>query len=171
MMDRWSREKKVIAICGVLVVVAFVNIFVVSPSTAKRDRLERSVRNAQGKLEELRMREHEYSQIFNELTRITQQTDRSARSFELGQFLFSTADKLSIARPSIDRSKKQLDRGFVENRAVLKFTSISLENLVTYLYEIEKKGAAVAIADLRIVTNPKQGGLRVDMVVTSIGAT
>jgi len=169
-MENWSREKKVIAICIVLVVAAFFNIFIVSPSTAKRDRLERSVRKAQLQLEDLRMLEHEYSEIFNELERITRQTDKSARNFELASFLFSAADRLKITRPSIARSQNALDRGLVENRAELKFTGITLENLVTYLYEIEKKGAAVAIADLRIYSEPKQGGLRVEMIVTSISA-
>ena len=171
MMEHWSREKKVIAICIVLVVVAFVNIFIVSPSTAKRDRLERSVRKAQLQLEDLRMLEHEYSQIINELERITQQTGRSSRSFELGSFLYSTADKLKIDRPSITRSDSELDRGLVEYKADIKFTGISLENLVKYLYEIESKGAAVAIAHIEISSDPRQNGLRVKMGVTSIGAT
>ena len=170
-MDQWSRERKIIAICIVLVVVAFVNIFIVSPSTAKRDRLERSVRKAQLQLKERRMDEHEYSQIFNDLERITQQTGRSSRNFELGRFLFKTADDLEITRPSITRSEKNLDRGLVESRADLEFKGVSLEKLVKYLYEIEKKGAAVAIADLRISTDPKQGGLTIEMIVTSIGST
>jgi hypothetical protein len=170
-MDQWSREKKVIAICIVLVAAAFVNIFIVSPSMAKRDKLERSVRKAQRQLEISRGLEHEYSQIFNELERMTRQTDRSSRNFELGQFLYRTSDKLKLTRPSITLSDNEFDRGLVEYRADLKFTGITLENLVAYLYEIEQRGASVAIADLRITTDPRQGGLRVEMIVTSIGAT
>lgn len=170
-MDKWSRERKIIAICIAVVAAAFINIFIVSPSTAKRDALERSVHKAQTQLEELRMLEHEYTENFNELERITQRTGGSSRNFELASFLFDTAKKLEIGRPSITRSEKELDRGIVESRADLTFRGISLEQLVKYLYQIEKKGAAVAIADLRIISDPKQGGLRVEMVVTSIHAT
>ena len=170
-MDQWSREKKIIAVCIVLVVAAFVNIIIVSPSTAKRNKLENSLRRTQNQVEDLRMLEAEFSQIINELERITQQTGRTARDFELGSFLLNTAVKLNLGRPSITRSENELDRNLVESRAVLKFKRVSLENLVAYLYEIEKKGAAVAIADIRILADTKKGGLKVEMIVTSIGAT
>ena len=174
MMNLKSREKKIVAICVALVLAAVVHIFLIAPSIEKRDKVDRSLRKAQMQLDDLRILEREYSQIIDELERITRQTGGTARSFDLWAFLSRTADKIEI-KDNIDSrktSRTELGSNLTESKIVFVLKGISLEKLVGFLHEIETKGAAVAVARIKILPGSKPtDGLRVEMTVTSIGAT
>lgn len=172
-MDLKSREKKIVAVCVALVLAALVQIAVISPSVKKRDELERSIHKAQIQLEELRLLENEYKQILVETKQITRKMGGGSRNFELLSFLNQTAVKLKV-RKNIDSmrpSHRELGGNLVEDTIELELEGISLENLTTFLHEIERKGAAVAIASIRIRPMQKLGGLKVSMRVTAVSTS
>lgn len=174
MMDLRSREKKIIAICAVVVLAAIVHIAAVSPSVKKRDQLERSIRKAQIQLQELRILEHEYDQILMETKKIRQHMGGRSRDFELLLFLSQTANKLDIENNLTRRnpSRRELDSNLAEELVELELKGISQENLTAYLHEIERKGRAVAITSIRVRPESRLGGgLNVSMLVTSISSS
>jgi type II secretory pathway component PulM len=173
-MDLRSREKKVMAVCGALVLAAVLHLVIISPSLKKRDDLDRSVTRARIQLEELRFLEREYDQILDETKKIQQRMHERSRDFALFSFLDQTANRLDLKNnlTSMKPSRRTLDQNLAEDLVEMRLEGISLKNLVTYLYEIEKTGAAVAIANIRIQPESRLGaGLNVSMLVTSISST
>jgi type II secretory pathway component PulM len=173
-MDLRSREKKVVAVCGGLVLAAILHLVIISPSLKKRDDLDRSVARARIQLEELRLLEREYDQILDETRKIQQRMRERSRDFALFSFLDQTANRLDLKNnlTSMKPSRRTLDQNLAEDLVEMRLEGISLKNLVTYLYEIEKTGAAVAIANIRIQPESRLGaGLNVSMLVTSISST
>ena len=68
-------------------------------------------------------------------------------------------------------SRRNLDANLAEEMVELRLEGISLANLVSYLYEVERTGAGVAIASIRIQPESRLGGgLNVSMMVTSISS-
>jgi hypothetical protein len=89
-------------------------------------------------------------------------------------FLEQIASKLNIEGnlKSMNPSpRRNIGNNFVEDMVEVRLEGISLENLIAYLYEIEKTGAAVAIADIRIQPESRLGGgLNVpSLLITSLG--
>ncbi len=171
-MDFKTKEKKIIALCAAVTLAALINFLAVAPSVAKRDKLERSIRKTQMNLADLRALESEYGRILGDLNSITLQTGGTSRSFDMGSFLSGTADKLNLGGNLTwkTRPRRQLAEGLTENLVDVKLKSVSLENLVAFLFEIEQKGAAVAIAKITIKPASKTAGLDATMLVTSISS-
>ena len=173
MIDLKSREKKIVALCAALVLAAVINFLLVSPSVDKRDELRRSIRSSQLQLEELRKLAREYDQILKETQAIRKNMGGRAQSFELLPFLSQTANKLNLKNnlTSMRPSRRALGGNLSENLVELELRGVSLENLVDYLHEVEKAGAAVAVASIRVGPESRLGGgLNVSMLVTSINA-
>jgi len=172
MIDLKTRERKLIALCVVLVCAALVHGLIVSPVVKKRAELDDRINAALDQLYELKLLQREYDQIMAESKAINQRVGRRPRDFALFSFLDQTANKLNLKKnlTSLKPSKKNIDGSLAEDIVEVKLEGISLENLVAYLYEIEKTGAAIAIASIRIQPESRLGGgLNVSMMVTSIG--
>ena len=69
-----------------------------------------------------------------------------------GSFFEQIAAKLAVEGnlTSMKPSRRNLDNNLVEDMVEVRLEGISLENLVAYLYEIEKTGAAIAISNINI---------------------
>ena len=171
-MDLKTREKKIIALCAVVVSAAMIYFLAVEPSVARRDALEKSIRRTQVNLTDLRALEIEYDRILGDRENITRQTGGPSRNFDMGSFLSRTADKLDIggALTWKTRPRRKLAEGLTENLVDVKLKGVSLENVVAFLFEIEQKGAAVAIGKITVKPATKAAGLDVTMLVTSISS-
>ncbi len=172
-MDLRTREKKIIAACGALVLIAIIHMALVSPALKKRAELKRSIVKAEIQLKELRLLQREYDQILDETGKIKRRIGGRARDFELLPFLSHTANNLNLKTnlTSMKPSRRNLDANLAEEMVELRLEGISLANLVSYLYEVERTGAGVAIASIRIQPESRLGGgLNVSMLVTSISS-
>ena len=172
MIDLRTRERKLIAVCVALVCAALVHGLIVSPTLKKRSELNNKIRGALDQLYELKLLQREYDQILAESKVINERVSKRPRDFALFSFLDHTANKLNLKKnlTSLKPSRKRIDGSLGEDIVEVKLEGISLENLVTYLYEIEGTGAAIAIASIRIQPESRlEGGLNVSMMVTSIG--
>ena len=173
MIEFKTRERKIIAVCIALVLAAFIHFAFVSPAVKKRAELDRSIRRARRQLEQLRLLEREYNQILEETKKIKQRMRGRPQDFALSvSFLEQIATKLNLKNnlTSMKPSRRTLDRSLAEDMVEVGLEGISLENLVAYVYEIERTGAAVAIPSIRIQPESRLGGgLKVSMLVTSIG--
>jgi type II secretory pathway component PulM len=172
MIDLKSREKKIITALAALVIVALIQVVFISPALKKRTDLNRRIIQARRQLAELRVLKEEYDQILVETEKINRKVSARPRSFTLFSFLDQTATKLNLKNnmASMKPSRRGIDSNLSEEMVEVRLEGISLENLVAYLYEIERTGAAVAIASIRIQPESRLGGgLNVSMQVTSVG--
>lgn len=167
-----SRERKLIAASAAVVVGVLIHMLVVSPALKKRAALDNQINRARAQLVDLRLLEQEYDQILKETKEIKQRVSGRSRDFALFSFLDQTANRLNLKNnlTSMKPSRRNLGSDLAEDMVEVRLEGISLENLVAYLYEIERTGAAVAIASIRIQPESRLGGgLNVSMLVTSIG--
>lgn len=172
MINLKNREKKIIAALATLAVLAFVQVAVVSPALKKRADLGRAIIQAREQLAELKLLKHDYDQILVETEKINRKVAGRPRDFTLFSFLDQTATKLNLKSnlASMKPSRRSVDSKLAEEMVEVRLEGISLENLVSYLYEIERTGAAVAIASIRIQPESRlNAGLNVSMQVTSVG--
>ena len=171
-MNLKTRERKIFALCAVIGFAFLLNVLVVAPSVAKRDKLEKSIRKTQRNLADLRTLEIEYGRIRADLENITRQTGGTSRNFDMGSFLSRTADKLDIggALTWKTRPRRKLAEDLTENLVDVKLKGVSLEDTVGFLFEIEQKGVAIAIGQITIKPASKAAGLKVTMLVTSISS-
>ena len=169
-----KREKNIVMICATVVLVAFIHWMFVAPTLRKRADLNRSIAKSRNQLRELKLLAHEYDQILDETRKIRRGMAGRSGNFALsGSFFEQIAAKLAVEGnlTSMKPSRRNLDNNLVEDMVEVRLEGISLENLVAYLYEIEKTGAAIAISNINIAPESRLGGgLNVSMLVTSISA-
>jgi hypothetical protein len=173
-IDLKTRERKLIALCAAIVLVALIHFLIVSKVLEKRDTLRRSISRAHIQLKDLKLLQTEYDQILAETKRIKQRVDGRGRSFELFSFLDQTAKNLDLMNnlTGLKPSRRTLGDDLTEDIVDMEVKGISLENLVAYLYEIESAHGGIAIASIRIRQESQMsGGLDVSMLVTSLNSS
>jgi type II secretory pathway component PulM len=173
MIDFSKREKNIVMICAAVVLVAFIHWIFVAPALKKRSNLSREIAKSRKQLKEYRLLERQYDQILDETRKIRRGMAGRSDNFALSvSFIEQTAAKLAIEGnlTGMKPSRQNLDSNLVEDMVEVRLEGISLENLVAYLYEIEKTGAAIAVSNINIAPESRLGGgLNVSMLVTSIG--
>ncbi len=174
MIDLKTRERKLIALCAAIVLVALIHFLIVSKVLEKRDTLSRSIPSAHIQLRDLKLLQTEYDQILAETKRIKQRVGGRGANFELFSFLDQTAKDLDLMNnlTSMKPSRRTLGDDLTEDIVDMELKGISLENLVAYLYEIERAHGGIAIASIRIRPESQLGGgLQVSMLVTSLNSS
>jgi general secretion pathway protein M len=172
MIQLKKREKKIIAACIGVAAVIVIHFFFISPAMAKRADLAGRISQAREQDAELKLLKLEYDKILQETEKINWKVGNRPVNFTLFSFLDQTATRLNLKSnmASMKPSRRTLDKDLVEDVVEVRLEGISLENLVSYLYEIERTGAAVVISSLRIQPESRLGGgLNVSMQVTSLG--
>jgi general secretion pathway protein M len=172
MIELKKREKKIIAACLAIAALIFLHFAVVSPTLEKRSNLKTRVQEARSQSVELKLLKQQYDQILQESEKINRRVKNRPRNFTLFSFLDQTASRLNLKNnlAAMKPSRQQLDENLVEDMVEVRLEGISLENLVSYLYEIERTGAAVVISSIRIQPESRLGGgLNVHMLVNSLG--
>ena len=172
MIQLKKREKRIIAACLGIAAVILAHFAVISPALAKRDELKTRISQADVQGEELKGLRLQYDQILNETEKINSRIKNRPRNFTLFSFLDQTASRLNLKSnlAAMKPSRRAIDKNLVEDMVEVRLEGISLENLVAYLYEIERTGAAVVISSIRIQPESRLGGgLNVSMLVNSLG--
>jgi general secretion pathway protein M len=172
MIQLKEREKKIVAACVIVAAVIIVYFALISPALSKRIELERQIKQTRMQSVELKLLKRQYDQILKETEKINQKVKNRPRNFTLFSFLDQTASRLNLKNnlAAMKPSRRTLDKNLVEDMVEVRLEGISLENLVSYLYEIERTGAAVAISSIRIQPESRLGGgLNVQMLVNSLG--
>ncbi|RJP25177.1 MAG: hypothetical protein C4520_02735 [Candidatus Abyssobacteria bacterium SURF_5] len=172
MIELKKREKKIIAACLAIAAIIIIQVAVISPALAKRRKLDEGIKQARVQSAELKVLKQQYDQILKEKEKINRRVQNRPRNFTLFSFLDQTASRLNLKNnlAAMKPSRQTLSKNFVEDMVEVRLEGISLENLVAYLYEIERTGAAVVISSIRIQPESRLGGgLNVSMMVTSLG--
>ncbi len=171
MINLKGKEKKLIGILAAVLAALLFQVAVVSPALKKRADLSDQINRARKQLADLRLQKQEYDLIREETRKINQRVSKRPPGFALFSFLDQTASRLNLKNnlTSMKPSRRNLGSDLSEDIVELRLEGVSLENLVAYMYEIEKPGAAIAIASIRIQPESRLGGgLNVSMLVTSV---
>lgn len=172
MIQLKRREKKIVVACLAIAAVILAHFAVISPALARRNELKSRIQRARVEGEELKRLKLQYDQILKETEKINSRIKNRPRNFTLFSFLDQTASRLNLKNnlAAMKPSRRQVDQHLVEDMVEVRLEGISLENLVAYLYEIERTGAAVVISSIRIQPESRLGGgLNVSMLVNSLG--
>ncbi|RJP64056.1 MAG: hypothetical protein C4532_19725 [Candidatus Abyssobacteria bacterium SURF_17] len=171
MIELKGREKKYVVALSCIVVGILVHMLIISPLVKRRANLDDQTTRARDQLVELRLLKLEYDQILEESKAIKQRVSRRPRDFALFSFLDQTANRLNLKNnlTSLKPSRRNLSANVSEEAVEVRLEGVSLENLISYMHEIEGAAAGVAIASIRIQPESRLGGgLNVSMLVTSV---
>ena len=158
------REKRTIIAGGCLIAALLVYVFVVSPYMTAMERLDRRIAKKTEELAEVLALQGEYFRL-REGTKILEEMVRSTPGFSLLSFLENLATK--------NRIKKQIaymkplttpgnDR-YRESSVEMKLDSLTLKQLVDYLYQIEQSPQPIRIKRLNIAK--KRGKAYLDVTL------
>jgi Tfp pilus assembly protein PilO len=145
------REKVLVICAAVAVILALVYWLAINPLLANATRLDRQIRNAQQELATLHAHRREYLQrqfVLDRInTQIKQQTNFSifSRLEELA-LNAGTRDKILHMKPTASPPSE----AFTEESVEIKMEGVTLEQLNTYLYEIEQSPQFLKIKRLYI---------------------
>jgi general secretion pathway protein M len=171
MISLKGRERKLIGILAAVLAVLLFQALVISPALKKRADLSSQIGRAKKQLVVLRALKREYDVIRDETQKINQRVSRRPPGFALFSFLDQTASRLNLKNnlTSMKPSRRVFGGDLAEDMVEVRLEGVSLENLVAYLYEIEKPGTAIAIASIRVQPESRLGGgLNVSMLMTSV---
>ena len=145
------REKVLVVCAAVAIILALVYTLAIDPLLANSTRLDRQIRKAQQELKTLHAHRREYLQRQLVLDRINTQIKQRAnfsifsRLEELARNT-GTRDKILHMRPTASSPSEAYEEESVE----IKMEGVTLEELQTYLYEIEQSPQFLKIKRLSI---------------------
>lgn len=146
-----TREKIMVICAAVAVVLALLYTLAIDPLLSNSTRLDRQIRKAQQDLSSLQASQREYRQqqsMFDRInTQITQQKNFSiySRLEELATKT-GTRKKMLYMKPTASSPSETYNEESVE----IKMEEVTLEQLTTYLYEIEQSPQFLKIKRLYI---------------------
>jgi general secretion pathway protein M len=134
-----TREKMLVMGAAVVVLLTLLFTLVIDPMLAYSGQLDRQIRKAQQELKELQARQQEYlqqKQVLDRInTQLTQQQNFAlfSRLEELARNT-NTRDKILYMKPTLSTPSDAYEEEAVE----IKMEGVTLEQLVTYLYQVEQ---------------------------------
>lgn len=149
-----KREKyAVYAASGLIAVFIFIQV-IISPIINKRERLTRMLQAKTKTLEEMRTLQSEYGTIREMAVLSKKRFEARNKDFTLFSFLDKLADKSGIKshitymKPSTSAREKS---GYKVSKVEMKLQSITLKQLISYLYGIETSKNVVSIKRISVV--------------------
>ena len=162
MTKKLTRREKYSVYAGSGVICLFVLFqFVVFPSIDKRERLERSIQVKKVMLEDMMTLKFEYAAVEsrNDLSKV--RFKNRDRGFTLFSFLDKLTSKTGIKdhvtymKPS---TAVQKGSPFKKSQVEMKLKGLTLEQLISYLYNVETSKNMINIKKLSIAKTGKQEG-------------
>ena len=146
-----TREKVMVICAAVAIVLALLYTLAIDPLLSNSTRLDRQIRKAQQDLKTLQASQREYRQQQSVLDRINAQITQR-KSFSIFSRLeelarnTGTRDKILHMKPTASSPSETYNEESVE----IKMEGVSLEQLTTYLYEVEQSPQFLKIKRLSI---------------------
>ncbi len=160
--EKLEQREKIIIVFGIFFVISFCILqFVITPYLDASRRLDASIENRKRDLRELKLLQQEYRLLKNETGGIRQQLAKRQANFSLFSFLDAKAADAKIKgfinymKPSTAEREGELQESVVE----MKFTGISLAQIVEYLQLIESPAQVVSIKRISIQESGDNNGL------------
>ena len=152
------RDRKVLIVGGVFVLLFVVVQFAVFPLMENRDRLERSISAREKALVEMKDLQVEYKQLHSKANVLLDQLVGRQNDFSLFSFLEQMAAKSEVKKNiTYMKPSETADEGpFKEVLVEMKLQAISLKQLVDFLTLVESPRNVVALKRISIQENKKE---------------
>lgn len=154
MISQLSLRERVVLAIGALVVLVTVLVFgIISPYQNGMDQLDRKIASRQEQLRETEALSRRYQQLQQKLNEARQWLNRG-EAFSLFSFIedlsgrVASKENLVYMRPQPSSTKD----GFREEAVEIKLEKIQLRQLVQLLYQIESAQAYLQVKNLRLKT-------------------
>ena len=158
------REKRALVAGGCAVAALLIYLLVVSPYMSAMERLDRRIERKTEELREVLALQEEYFRL-KEKTEILEKMVRSTPGFSLLSYLENLATKNDIKK-QIAYMKPLTTPGnekYRESSVEMKLESITLTQLVNYLYEVEQSKQPIRIKRINIAKKKGESYLDVTL--------
>jgi hypothetical protein len=155
-----KREKYVVYIAACLIVVFILVNFLVIPFFKERERLKKGIKTAEEDLKEIAALSVVYQGYQKGSMDVKKILAKRDRGFTLASYLENAARKTEVKDYMAGMTSPPSSKGglYEESTVELKLNGINTDQLVKYLYEIEKPEDLIFIKRITISDNKKQEG-------------
>ena len=159
MFDFSKREKNVLIIGGIFLIVFIGVQFIYSPSIGKRNDLERILLEKQASLEEMALLQQKFLAVSNNFDTKTKTIANKRKGFSLFSFLDSQAqqsgvkENVAYMKPFTKKIEKSV---YILATVKVKLKEVYLKGLVDFLYHIELSNNGVTITSLSLTKAGKE---------------
>ena len=154
------REKYLISTAAALVSAFLLFQFLVFPFFEKREQFRKGIRAKEKELREMTVLSARYQDLKKNSSQMENILSRRNRSFTLFSFLEHAAGEAQV-KDHIKYMKPSTSKGsgpYIESLVEMKLEGITLDQLVNYLYRIEKPEDLTVIRRVSISDNKKEEG-------------
>ncbi len=161
-----KREKLIVSIGGLVLLVLLLFHFILSPVLASRKRLQRSIVDKQIELQKIAGLKKEYEEVASQVGDIADRIEKRPADFTLFSFLEKQAtasevkERVKYMKPSTEEGEGPLLNSVVE----MKLEQVTLVQLVEFLKLVESTDDVVSIGRISIQDSGKEEGL-LDVIV------
>ena len=162
-----KREKQYIIIAVILLASLLIMKLFIFPFMDNRTRLSRGVSTKEAVLKKIVLMSAEYKELKIASRSVLSSMEKRKKDFTLFSYLEQAASDIRIKehikymKPSIAQNIGPYKESMVE----MKLDTISLRQLVKYLYQIDSGASSIQVKRLSIIHNKKNPGL-LDAVIT-----
>ncbi len=162
-----KREQQYIIIAVILLAFLLIMKLFIFPFMDNRTRLSRGVSAKEAALKKIVLMSEEYKGLKIASKSVQSSMERRKKNFTLFSYLEQAASDIQIKehikymKPSIAQDIGPYKESMVE----MKLGTISLRQLVKYLYQIDSRASSIQVKRLSILHNKKDSGL-LDAVMT-----
>jgi hypothetical protein len=160
-----SRERMLVSVAGLGLLVAAVYSFVLDPLIVGEQQLGRSMVRKEEDMKSLARLRYDYLDLSQKLAAGETLLSKASKDFSLFAYLEATISQVTPGRiSSMNRSNKTAGDLYEEELVEFKLTQVSLDNIVDMLHRIEKTEHPLRVT--RLMVKERSGATR-DFDVTA----
>lgn len=160
-----SRERMLVSVAGLGLLVAAVYSFVLDPLIVGEQQLGRSMVRKEEDMKTLAQLRYDYLDLSQKLAAGETLLSKTSKDFSLFAYLEATISQVTPGRiSSMNRSNKTAGDLYEEELVEFKLTQVSLDNIVDMLHRIEKAEHPLRVT--RLMVKERSGATR-DFDVTA----
>ena len=149
--DLSDRERILVSVAGVALVVVVFYFGVVRSSLGLRGDVQRRLSQSEQELVLMSRLRREYDDVYQRLTSVEQRIQNSTRG-NLRTTLESLARNSNVTVESMEPQATPSDDRYRETKVEVALKQVTLEQVVSYLHQIETAEAVLSVKSLRMRT-------------------
>jgi len=153
-----KREKYVVIIAACLISLFLIVNFLILPFLKEKDRLRKGITLKEAELKQIASLSAVYQGYQKSSDEMTKILAKRSKGFTLMSYLDKAAGEMDLKSQYMKPSSSKGTGPYEESVVEVKFEEITTDQLVKYLYNIERPGDLIFIKRISISDNKKQEG-------------
>ena len=153
-----KREKYFVAAAVSVIGILLLFNFLVLPFFKAKDKLKRGIAVKEDEYKQIAALSTEYQKYQKGAGDVTKTLSKRQKGFSLATYLEDAARRSGLSLKEMTQSPSKSNGSFKESTVEMKLEGIATEQLVDYLYDIEKPENLIFISRISIGDNKKQEG-------------